>query len=117
MAVVIYGIKNCNTMQKAFKWLDNHDISYQFHDYKKEGIDKKQLQQFIDTFGWQNVINRKGMTWRKLTKKEQENVNDNSSAIELMVQKPAMIKRPIITTDNNHLIGFDEDEYKKTLSN
>lgn len=111
MTITVYGIKNCNTVQKACKWLEGRNIVYEFHDYNKSGIDEKKLREFIDKFGWEKIVNRKGMTWRKLTKEEQNNINDVDSAITLMKDKASVIKRPIIDTGKEQLIGFDEHHY------
>ena len=66
MAITVYGIKNCDTMKKALKWLDEQGLEYHFHDYKKDGVPEAQLRRWIDALGWETVINRRGTTWRKL---------------------------------------------------
>jgi len=111
----IYGIKNCNSVKKALDWMNENNITYEFHDYKKVGADKEVLEKFIEKFGWEKVLNRKGMTWRNLSKQEQENITDKNLAIVLMVDKTSIIKRPLIDLGEELLIGFDEDEYKKSF--
>ena len=111
----IYGIKNCNSVKKALDWMNENNITYEFHDYKKVGSDKEVLEKFIEKFGWEKVLNRKGMTWRNLSKQEQENITDKNLAIVLMVDKTSIIKRPLIDLGEELLIGFDEDEYKKSF--
>ncbi len=111
----IYGIKNCNTVKKAFNWLLENNIQYQFHDYKKEGVTKEKLEQFIEEFGWEKVLNCKGTTWRQLSLEIQESVINKESAINLMHEKTSIIKRPIIELKEGKLIGFDESEYEKAF--
>ncbi len=109
--IKIYGIKNCNTIKKALNWLDANSVTYQFHDYKKNGVDKLKLEEFIEKFGWEILINRKGTTWRQLSADEQAKVIDKKSALQLMLEKPSIIKRPIADLGLKQLIGFDEKEW------
>ncbi len=111
--IKIYGIKNCDTVKKALNWLDENKIKYQFHDYKKEGIDESKLQQFIKKFGWEKVVNSKGMTYKKLT--DAEKPTNQTSAIALMQKQTSVIKRPIIEGEGINLLGFDIEEYKKAF--
>jgi Spx/MgsR family transcriptional regulator len=104
----IYGIKNCNTMQKAFKALDDKGITYTFHDYKKLGIDAETLKQWSSKLGYEKLINKSGLTWKKLDDTTKASVKDEASAIALMMQNTSMIKRPIIDTGKNLILGFDE---------
>ena len=108
---VIYGIKNCNTMKKAFAWLDEHRVAYRFHDYKKSGIDAQTLSRWCKPEGWQALINTRGTTWRKLTP-EQQNLQSEKEAISLMQSHTSVIRRPVIeSADDVLLIGFDSDSY------
>ena len=111
--IKIYGIKNCDTVKKALNWLEENQIEYQFHDYKKDGIDENKLKQFVKKFGWQKVLNSKGTTFRKLS--DAEKPTDLLGAISLMQKQPSIIKRPIIEGDGIWLIGFDAEEYKKAF--
>jgi arsenate reductase (glutaredoxin) len=108
----IYGIKNCQTVQKALKFLVENKIEYTFWDYKKQGIDVEHLEKWCNELGWQKVLNRAGMMWRKADDETKAKVVDQDSAIEFMLSIPNSIKRPIIETDESLLIGFDEAEYK-----
>ena len=111
----IYGIKNCDTMKKAFKWLDSHHVSYNFHDYKKVGADKDVLTKAMVQHGWDSVINRRGTTWRKLSD-EQKSSMDDMSAVECAMENPSIIKRPLLITDaDDILLGFDEGQYREKL--
>ena len=91
--------------------MDENDIKYQFHDYKKEGANRDVLERFVEKFGWEKVLNRRGTTWRKLSPDEQNAVIDKNSAIALMLKNTSIIKRPLVDLSSDQLIGFDENEY------
>jgi arsenate reductase (glutaredoxin) len=113
---VIYGIKNCDTMKKARAWLDQHQIEYAFHDYKSSGIDRAKLERWAKKVGWETLLNRGGMTFRKLPEKEKGNVTE-TKAIALMLKQPTMIKRPVLELDGGKmLVGFKPDQYRAALA-
>lgn len=115
--MTVYGIKNCNTVKNALAWLDKKKIAYTFHDYKTKGITKSVLNAWAAKVGWETLLNRKGMTWRQLTDKERASVTGKASAIELMIKKPTLIKRPVIANDSAVLaVGFDEATYKSVFT-
>ena len=114
--ITIYGIKNCSTVQKALKFLDNNRVEYTFHDYKKLEIDKEHLQKWCKELSWQKVLNRSGMMWKKAHDEVKNKVVDQESAIQFMLKVPTSIKRPIIDFDNKLFIGFDEGQYKTICS-
>ena len=110
--MIIYGIKNCDTVKKALTWLKNKNIDFEFHDYKTKGISEEKLQQWSKQKGWENLINRKGMTWRQLEETEKSKVTNEGEAIALMTRKTSVIKRPLIEQNGKVLfLGFDEAEY------
>jgi arsenate reductase len=111
-APVMYGIPNCNTIKKARAWLEQHDIDYEFHDYKKMGTDESLLTRWIKTFGWDKVVNTRGTTWRKLDEAVRDHMDDNG-AVKIMMEKPSIIKRPILVVGKHEILGFDEDSYRK----
>ena len=111
----MYGIPNCDTVKKARAWLDAHSVDYEFHDYKKHGVDAALLAQWMAKAGWEKVLNRQGQTWRKLSDAEKAAVKDDTSAIKLLRDKPSAIKRPAIEVKGQLLLGFDADEYQKML--
>lgn len=113
--ITVYGIPNCDTIKKARKWFDNNGISYDFHDYKKAGIDKKTLKNWSKQLGWDALLNRRGTTWRKLDDSVKADI-DESRALDLMVEHTSMIKRPVVVYDGGLLLGFDEAEYDRTFS-
>jgi arsenate reductase (glutaredoxin) len=106
----IHGIKNCDTMKKAFAWLDAHKIAYDFHDYKKLAPTKAQLAKWCKEAGWEKVLNRAGPTFRKLPDASKENLTQEK-AIALMIGNPSMIKRPILETAGALEIGFKPERY------
>jgi arsenate reductase (glutaredoxin) len=115
--MIVYGIKNCDTVKKALMWLKANGIAFEFHDYKKEGITKEKLRLWVDAVGWEVLLNKKGTTWRKLDDKAQASLKDPNSAIEIMLNNTSIIKRPIIELRGNKLIvGYDEDTYKKSFN-
>ena len=118
MTITIYGIKSCSTMKKAFTKLDELGVNYDFHDYKKQGIDKDSVQRWVDELGIDKVLNKRGTTWRKLDEEQKQAADSNmDKAIDLMVENTSMIKRPIVEgelTDKNKpilLCGYDETEF------
>jgi len=113
--IKIYGIKNCDTMKKTFKWLDQNNIDYDFHDYKKLGVNQNILQSAIDQYGWETVINRRGTTWRQLDDTIKETM-DVPNAIKVALNNPSIVKRPLIVKDDDILIGFNEEQYAELLN-
>ncbi len=112
--IVIYGIKQCDTVSKAKQWLEKNHINYHFHDFRVDGLDKSLLHQWVDDIGHDALINRRSTTWRSLSKEEQEALAGND-AIRLLLSYPTLIKRPIIDTGENILVGFDETIYQETF--
>lgn len=112
---VIYGIPNCDAMKKARRWLDEHGIDYEFHDYKKKGIDEKKIRSWLKTVGWDALLNRRGMMWRKVPDDVKASI-DEASAIQLMLETPSIIKRPVLETGKLLLVGFNPEDYEDALS-
>ena len=110
--ITVYGIANCDTIKKARKWLDNEGINYSFHDYRKQGLDRQQLTSWVEALGWQSLVNKRGTTWRKLSDTIKDNIDDKS-AIEIMLDNPAIIKRPLLDKDNEWYLGFSEAQYQE----
>ncbi len=114
MTIEFYGIPNCDTVKKARKWLDGQEISYVFHDYKKEGADPEKLRGWIGSKGVDTILNRRGTTWRKLADAEKADV-DETKAVGLLEANPSMIKRPVVEYPGGLLVGFDETEWGAAL--
>lgn len=110
----LYGISNCDTIKKAKRWLDDNNIAYDFHDYKKSGIDKKSLQTWCSEFGFESLLNKRGTTWRKLDDSLKDNVDENA-AIEIMLENHSIIKRPVLISGKTRILGFDENAYQSLL--
>lgn len=110
----LYGIPNCNTVKKARTWLDEHQISYEFHDFKKAGVDQAMLDNWLAQQPWETLVNRAGMTWRKLDDSVKQSITDAASASKLMLEKTSVIKRPILEKDGKILaLGFKEETYEQ----
>ena len=114
MKPTIYGIRNCDTMKKAFAWLEARKIDYDFHDYKKDGVPADKLKEWARRAGWEKLANARGPTWRKIPDAQKENL-DEGRALALLQQHSSAIKRPIIEADGKLLIGFDPAEYDSAL--
>ncbi len=112
----LYGIPNCDTMKKARVWLEEQGLDFEFHNYKKVGIDNATLQKWADQVGWELLVNRRGTTWRKLPEADREAINE-ALAIELMVANPSLIKRPVLDTGSQLLVGFNPTEWQQQLTN
>lgn len=110
MATIIYGIKNCETMKKARAWLEKHGVKYDFHDYKASGIDRVHLERWAKEVGWEALLNRSGMTFRKLPDKDKAGLTEQK-AIALMLAQPSMIKRPVLEAGRCLLVGFKPEVY------
>ncbi|MDQ6814185.1 MAG: ArsC family reductase [Bacteroidota bacterium] len=113
--MTVYGIPNCNTVKKAIDWLKANERKFEFHDYKKQGIAKEKLKEWTSEVGWENLVNKKGTTWRMLAVEQQQNITNEKNTIKLMIEKPSVIKRPVIETEGKLIVGFDEEEYNNRL--
>jgi len=115
MAIVIYGIKNCDTMKKARAWLDKHKVDYAFHDYKSAGIARGKLEGWAKKAGWETLLNRAGTTFKKLPDKDKVGLTEKK-AIALMLAQPSMIKRPVLELGGGKLlVGFKPEQYDVAL--
>jgi arsenate reductase len=115
VAIVIYGIKNCDTMKKARAWLDKNGVAYSFHDYKTAGIDRARLERWSKDVGWEKLLNRAGTTFRKLPDADKENLNE-ARAIAVMLAQPSAIKRPVLDLGKKRVVGFSPDLYKAEVA-
>ncbi|MBK9785261.1 MAG: arsenate reductase [Betaproteobacteria bacterium] len=106
--------KNCDTMKKAFNWLSENGVDYEFTDYKKAGVAAAHLADWSQRAGWETLLNKRGLTWKKLTDAERTDVNE-AKAIELMAQYPSLIKRPVLDTGRQLIIGFTPENYAEQL--
>jgi Spx/MgsR family transcriptional regulator len=117
-SVTIYGIRNCDTMKKARAWLDARGVAYAFHDYAAAGIERKRLERWARDVGWERLCNRAGTTFRRLPEAETRDLTE-AKALDLMLAKPSMIKRPVLAIDTGAgeriLVGFSPDAYAEAL--
>lgn len=114
--MIVYGIPNCNTVKKALDWLKGHQIDFEFHDFKKKGVTPALLNSWFQTFGWEKVINKNGLTFKKLDKVQQAEIDNADKALAYLLENTSAIKRPIVEQSGKAiLIGFAEDAYQQTL--
>lgn len=111
----LYGIPNCTTVKKARAWLTEHEIACEFHDFKKQGIQRELLEQWISQTGWEILLNRQGSTWRKLDGATQASVNNANTAVAVMLAHPSIIKRPVLDKDGRIFVGFKPELYENSL--
>ncbi len=116
-ALTLYGITNCSTVKKARAWLDQQHLSHTFHDFKKSGINREHLTDWARKAGWETLLNRRGTTWRQLPDIDKARVVDQASAIDLMLDKPSVIKRPVLTCNDTLLVGFDASTWHTFTEN
>ncbi|MDH3325598.1 MAG: ArsC family reductase [Gammaproteobacteria bacterium] len=116
----LYGIPNCDTIKKARRWLDDNNIEFEFHNFKKDGLDPSLLDRWFKDIGWEVLLNKRGTTWRKLDDSIKNTVDETSAKV-IMLENPSIIKRPVLdldTTKSNSTkhVGFNESEYTKIFS-
>ena len=111
----IYGIRNCDTMKKAFAWLEANKVDYEFHDYKKEGVPPGKLKAWAAKVGWEKLANTRGPTWRKIPDAEKAGLSENRVVV-LLEKNPSAIKRPIVEVGGKLLVGFDERQFEGSIT-
>lgn len=110
--LILYGIKNCDTVKKACRWLEDHGTEYTFHDFRQNGLDEKSLSGWLEKLGWQAFVNKRSTTWRNLSDKDKA-LSTNQQAIKLLLANPTLIKRPVVEKNKTLLVGFKEAEFKQ----
>ncbi|WP_447889192.1 ArsC family reductase [Serratia fonticola] len=116
-SLTMFGIKNCDTIKKARRWLEEQGVAYQFHDYRADGLDEQLLRDFIERLGWEPLLNTRGTTWRKLDEAQRNACDNADAAIALMLEQPAMIKRPLLDDGKGHaLLGFSSESYQQFIT-
>lgn len=116
MTTILYGIPNCDTVKKARTWLDQNGVQFTFHDFKKAGITSEAIQSWLSHVSWDVLVNRKGTTWRALSDERKAAVSDSSSAIELMLESPSVIKRPVLFDGTRVHVGFSDALYQQIFN-
>ena len=113
MALTIYGIRNCNTVKSALDWLTQNGVAFEFHDFKTKGITQSKLKSWCSQVGWESLVNKRGTTWRQLPATIQNKVTSEQAAINLMMEKTSVIKRPVVEAADKILtLGFDPEQYE-----
>lgn len=112
--ITVYGIPNCDTIKKTKRWLDAHKLEFRFHSYKKDGVTTALLEEFLQHFSFDELINRRGTTWRKLDDEDKQNL-DKGRAMTIMQAQPSIIKRPLIKTQGEWQLGYHEDTLNNLL--
>jgi len=116
--ITLYGIKNCDTVRKACKWLDANGVEYHYHDFRKDGLTASKIKQWTKVVDWELLLNRRGLTWRQLSDDEKADLN-KSTAVRLMAEKPTLIKRPVLEMGSEVgdavMVGFKEEIYQTEL--
>jgi Spx/MgsR family transcriptional regulator len=112
---VVYGIDTCDTVRKARQWLKAQAIDHRFHDFRRDGLTPQMLSRWLTHVPWDALLNRRGMTWRKLDESQRARVVDQASAVELMLREPTLIKRPVLEDGERLLVGFSDALYTSLL--
>ena len=113
--MILYGISNCDTVRKARKWLSERNVDHQYHDFRKDGLDQQTVKNWLDSVGMDVLLNKRGTTWRKLPEEEKTDLSDQR-LIQLLVDNPTLIKRPVLITDQQILVGFKEADYLSLIN-
>ena len=111
MKKTLYGIPNCDTVKKARTWLADNGHDFDFHDFKKQGLDRATVAGWLEQLDWETLVNRKGTTWRKLSDERRASIVDSASALELMLENPSVIKRPVLAGAGPLAVGFSAAQY------
>ncbi|MBQ4832567.1 ArsC family reductase [Pseudoalteromonas sp. MMG010] len=111
----LYGISNCDTIKKAKKYLTENNIPFTFHDYRKDGVDEAMITEFSTHLDWQLLVNKRGTTYRALSDEQKQSLT-KESAITLLCEQPAMIKRPVLVTNEQYHLGFKPAQYNEVFS-
>lgn len=111
MSTILYGIPNCDTVKKARTWLEANGIEYRFHNFRKDGIDETMIREWMKSQPLDILLNKRGTTWRQLPENTKNNI-DEASAVALMVEQPAMIKRPVVVSGKRTSVGFKEKDFQ-----
>ncbi|MCL4108919.1 UNVERIFIED_CONTAM: hypothetical protein GTU68_008114, partial [Idotea baltica] len=113
--ITLYGIKNCDTVKKARQWLSDHNLEYQFHDFRTDGLSANDVTQWTAELGWETLLNKRSTTWKQLDDEVKENMNEETAQREILAQ-PTLIKRPLLDTGDTRHVGFKADTYATIFS-
>lgn len=114
--ITLYGIPNCDTVKKARTWLAAQQLDFTFHDFKKQGLERATVEAWLQQLPWDVLVNRKGTTWRALSDERKASITDAASAMELMLENPSIIKRPVLDKDGKFSVAFSDAQYAAIFS-
>lgn len=112
----LFGIKNCDTVRKALRWLDEHQIPYQFCDLRSDEFNKAVMEHWLASVTWTDLLNQRSNTWRQLDDSDKALLNEQV-AVELMLVHPTLIKRPVLCDTNGCVVGFTKQDYQQRYGN
>lgn len=115
MALTLYGISNCDTVRKARRWLDAAGVAYHFHDFREDGTDPETVSQWLQSQGWDTVVNRRSTSWKALSAAARESMS-NENALQAIMESPTLIKRPVLADEGLLEFGFSEKRYQELLT-
>jgi len=113
--ITLYGIKNCDTVKKARKWLELHGVEYQFHDFRVDGLERGAVQGWLAELGWQTLVNKRSTSWKALDERRRNDM-DEESALTAIMEQPTLIKRPLLDTGHERFTGFSATNYQKIFN-
>ena len=113
--ITLYGIKNCDTVKKARRWLDDQGVDYAFHDFRQQGLTSAQVEAWLAELGWQDLVNRRSTSWKSLDEQTRESM-DETGALAAILEQPTLIKRPLLDTGKQRFVGFSAASYEKIFS-
>lgn len=113
--IILYGIKNCDTVRKARKWLDNHGIEYMFHDFRTDGLERDTVASWLEELGWETLLNRRSTSWKALDSGVRERMDDRE-ALAAIMEQPTLIKRPLLDTGHERHTGFSAADYARIFN-
>jgi Spx/MgsR family transcriptional regulator len=117
MAVLtVYGIKSCDTCRTARKYLAENNIEYRLHDLRDDGLDIQMLERWVGRIGWERLLNKKSLTWRKIPEVDRAGMS-RDKALAAMLDRPTLIKRPVLEADNFMAVGFSEKRFEEFIKN
>ena len=114
--ITLYGIPNCDTVKKARTWLAAQQLDFTFHDFKKQGLERAAVEAWLRQLPWDVLVNKKGTTWRALSDERKASITDAASALELMLENPSIIKRPVLDKDGKYSVAFSDAQYSAIFS-
>ena len=114
--ITLYGIKNCDTVKKARKWLDEHAIDYAFHDLRGDGLTQEQVSEWVAELGWETLVNKRSTSWKALDESDREQHGQRLAQAAIMAQ-PTLIKRPLLDTGHQRFTGFSAATTRRFLIN